>query len=285
MLTTSDPRLSNSFQLSAGATIKAADYWEIDGTDRALISLGSYKKVNDINTPGSNFFVMGGVLDGNGVADGVAISAGRETLIKDIVMVNVRYGIHVKQGTNGGSSDTDVDDVTIIGNGDYDSVGVCFSGDDNTISNARISNVRYGMILSATTFVTSCTVENTMGARDTAGFSLSGRSYLSDCVSINYDIGFDIGGGTIGYAKQCTVLWPAGEGEKHIAFRSGKLQFFIFGCRAEFVDGDRENFFFTGYEEGKGGIVAPVFDPSLVSEEDLTKKYLYDDTSILDISD
>ena len=283
LMTSSRPSDSVSFSFSSGATLKAAQYWESDGTNRALISLGSYEKVNDISTPGSNFYVMGGVFDGSGIADGIAISAGRETLIKDVVIVNTRYGIHVKQGTNGNSSDTDIDDVTVIGNGEFDSVGVCFSGDDNTISNARISNVRYGMILSATTFVTSCTVENTMGARGTAGFLIGGRSYMSDCVSIDYDTAFDIGPGTVGYAKQCVALWPSGEGEKHVAFTTGRLQFFIFGCRAEFVDADRENIFLFALEGGNGGVVAPVFDSSLVSEGDMTEFYLYDGTDVMDI--
>jgi hypothetical protein len=159
---------------------------------------------------------------------------------------------------------------------------VCLAGDDNTVTNARISNVGTGMMLSATTFVSSCIVENTIGARNTAGFLVGGRAYLSDCISINYDIGFDIGGGTVGYTKQCAAIWPSGEGERHVAFSTGRLQFFIFGCRAEFVDGGKENIFLSAEEGGKGGIVAPVFDPSLVSDKDMTEYYLYEGTSVLD---
>jgi hypothetical protein len=281
LLTSSRPADSISFQLSSGATLKAAEYWESDGTNRALISLGSYEKVNDITTPGSNFSVMGGVLDGNGIADGVAIAAGRETLIKDVVIVNVHYGIHVKQGTNGNSADADVDDVTIIGNGDFDSVGVCFSGDDNTISNARISNVKYGMVLSATTFVSSCVVENTMGARGTAGYLIGGRSYLSDCISINFDTAFEISG--VGYAKQCSAIWTVDEGEKHVAFLTARLKFMIHGCKAEFISDKRENFFLVAYEDGYGGVVAPIYDPSLIAKGDMTQYYLSDGTSVLDI--
>ena len=115
--TCSDPNKSMSFYFSSGAVLKAADAWRNTGELRALICLGCVEKtpVNDIRTPGSNFYVMGGIFDGNGKADGISIDGGRETLIKDVVIVNTRYGIHIKDGTNNKSSDSDIDDVTIIG--------------------------------------------------------------------------------------------------------------------------------------------------------------------------
>ena len=283
LMTTSEPSKSTSFYFSSGAVLKAADFCEKSSTYNALISLGSYKKVNNIKTPGSNFFVMGGIFDGNGVADGIALFAGRETLIKDVVILNVKCGISVKQGTNGNSSDTDIDDVTIVGNGDFNSIGIIFGGDDNTVTNARISNVGTGMVVSNTTFVSSCTVENTMGERGTAGFFIGGNCYLSDCVSINYDIGFDINDATRGYAKQCLAIWPSGEGETHIAFRTKRFRFSIFGCRAEFGSGEVENIFLSAEPDGFGWVVSPIFDASLVSEADMTKYYLYENTDIVDI--
>lgn len=276
LFTTSEPSKSTSFYFSAGAVLKAADFWQNEDAYKALICLGAYEKVNDINTPGSNFFVMGGIFDCNGVADGISIDAGRETLIKNVVIVNSHYGIHVKQGTNGSSADADIDDVTIVGNGKFNSVGVCFVGDDNTITNARISNVGTGIVLSNHTFISSCTVENTTGARNTAGFLGGGNVHISDCTSINYDIAFDLGSGTRGCAKQCTALWTLDEGEKHIAFSTGRLQMLMLGCRADFVDGESEKIFLSAIEDGNGGVVAPSFDASLVSDNDMTKYYLAD---------
>ena len=283
LLTTSEPSESTSFHFSSSAVLKAADYWESGGSHSALIRLGAYKKVNNINMPGSNFFVMGGIFDCGGIADGIAIDAGRETLIKDVVIVNSHYGIYVTQGTNGASSDTDIDDVTVIGNGKFNSVGVCFAGDDNTITNARISNVGTGMTLSNHTFVAACTVENTTGLKNSTGFLVSGNVHLSDCVSINFDTAFNLGSSSKGCVKQCTALWTTNESEKHTAFSVGRLQLLMLGCRAEFVDGNCENIFLDAIEDGSGGVVAPSFDVSLVSDNDMTEYYLEDETSILDM--
>ena len=283
LLTTSEPSKSTSFHFSSAAVLKAADYWESDGSHTALIRLGAYKKVNDISNPGSNFFVMGGIFDCNGVADGISIDAGRETLIKDVVIVNSHYGIHVKQGTNSGSADADIDDVTIIGNGKFNSVGVCFVGDDNTVTNARISNVGTGMMLSNHTFVSSCTVENVPGMKNTIGFSVGGNVHMSDCVSINFDTAFNIISSAKGCIKQCTALWTNDESEKRIAFSVGRLQLLMLGCRAEFFDGNCENIFLDAIEDGSGGVVAPSFDASLVSENDMTEYYLENGTAVPDM--
>ena len=226
---------------------------------------------------------MGGIFDCNGVADGISIDAGRETLIKDVVIVNSHYGIHVKQGTNSGSADADIDDVTIIGNGKFNSVGVCFVGDDNTVTNARISNVGTGMMLSNHTFVSSCTVENVPGMKNTIGFSVGGNVHMSDCVSINFDTAFYISSSAKGCIKQCTALWSNVESEKRIAFSVGRLQLLMLGCRAEFFDGNCENIFLDAIEDGSGGVVAPSFDASLVSENDMTEYYLENGTAVPDM--
>ncbi len=39
-------------------------------------------------------------------------------------MKNVRIGLHIKPGVNSGSSDADISDINIVGNGKADSVGM-----------------------------------------------------------------------------------------------------------------------------------------------------------------
>ena len=114
--TSSKPASSTSFYLSGGAILRAHEDWKADGTKRALICFGSLSDENNIRTPGSNFYVMGGVLDGRGRADGVSVDSGRETLIKNVVIVNVRYGIHIKDGINR--------KPTALGEGDNDLLSV-----------------------------------------------------------------------------------------------------------------------------------------------------------------
>ena len=275
LLTTSRANQSTSFLFSSEAVLKAADFWEREDSYNALICLGAYEKVNSINVPGSNFYVMGGKFDGNGIADGISVDAGRETLIKDVLIVNTRYGIQVKSGTNSNSSDTDIDDVTVIGNGNYNSIGIIFSGDDNTVTNARISNVATGVVASNTCFLSCITVENTMKTRGTAGFLVGAAAYVSNCVSVDYDIGFQLEGSNC-FIKQCSVIWPSNEGEEHIAFKTDKLRAAIIGCRAEFVDNKIRNIFLTSNMEGWGMVQTPYYDRSLVDvESDFTNFYLF----------
>ena len=190
--TTSEPSQSTSFYFSSGAILKAAEKWE--GGAGPLIGLGALKKVNTILTPGSNFYVIGGVFDGGGKADGIAINAGRETLIKDVVIINTRYGINIPNGTNGNSSDADIDDVTIIGNGKSTSVGINIVGLDNTVTDARISNVGIGIRNPNGVFVANCTVEDTANLPYSVGFETSGGdTWMSNCVAIDCDVAFSFG--------------------------------------------------------------------------------------------
>ena len=282
--TTSEPAMSTSFYFASGAVLKASDDWKKEDMKNALICLGAKKKVNDIRNPGTNFFVMGGTFDCGGKADGISIDAGRETLIKDVVIVNARYGIHIKEGTNNVSSDSDIDDVTIICNGMPNSVGIYVVGYDNTISNARVSNANTGINSHGGTFVNNCTVENTAGFINTVGFSSSGEAWHSNCVSINYDIGFN-GAGSRGFIKQCLAKWTVdleGSGE-HTAFKSsGNLKAAIVGCKAEFLaSAQAKNYFLRANAGGSGRVVSPVFDKTLVSTSDATARYLEKGSSII----
>ena len=66
---------STSFYFSSNAVLKASDNW--NGGRGPLIGLGALDHTNDIMTPGSNFYVIGGIFDGNGESDGITINKGR----------------------------------------------------------------------------------------------------------------------------------------------------------------------------------------------------------------
>lgn len=281
--TRSEPKDSTSFYFSSGAVLKAADAWKNDGDLRALICLGSVEEtpVNNIRTPGSNFYVMGGIFDGNGKADGISIDGGRETLIKDVVIVNTRYGIHIKEGTNNRSSDSDIDDVTIIGNGLAGSVGITMIGLDNTISNARISNVKTGIQTSGGVFLNNCTVENTTSLTGVVGFS-GGEAWVSNCVAINCDTGFSVGSKR-GFYKQCMAIWTRDTGKNCVMFDcgGGKLGCALIGCEAEFFNGTGANLYLRASAGGKGRVVSPIFDSALCDASDCVSAYIEAGTNAL----
>lgn len=269
---------SISFYFSAGATLKAADEWE--GGAAPLIGLGALKKENNIMKPGSNFYVIGGVFDGNGVADGIAINAGRETLIKDVVIVNTRYGIHIPNGTNGSSSDADIDDVRIIGNGKSNSVGIKIIGLDNTVTDARVSNTGIGIETPNGVFVSNCTVEGNPRIPGTVGFSTSGGdTWMSNCTSLNCNIAFSFGSPR-GFVKQCSAIWTV-ETNQQVAFKYSRLNSALISCKAEFFACEGTKVFLQANTGGSGYVLAPVFDKTMLSGNDATEHYLKEASAVI----
>ena len=279
--TTSKPGDSTSFYFSSGAVLRAGENWKNDGDKRALICLGAKEKVNDINTPGSNFFIMGGTFIANGRGDGIALFYGRETLIKDVVILNSRYGIHIVHPTNSSSSDSDIDDVTIIGNGLPNSMGIVAVGLDNTFSNARISNVQIGMSLSAAGFTNNCTIENTAKLDNAVGIQCnSGDAWISNCTVLDCPVAFRLGSYS-GFVKQCTAAWPTNFGTEHVAFEANALKCSIIGGRALFNDSSVPNFFLRAARGGSGAVISPIYNTALVAGDN-TQLYLAKGSTIVD---
>ena len=278
--TTSKPEESNSFYFSSGAILRAHEDWEQTGTP--LIGLGAKEKVNTIMTPGSNFYVRGGIFDGNGVADGIAINAGRETLIKDVLIMNTRYGIHIPNGTNGASSDADIDDVTVIGNGEYGSKGIYIVGLDNTVTDARISNAEVGIDVPNGVFVGNCTVEGNPEMASSLGIVVRGAdAWVSDCMVINCITAYSFDNPR-GYISQCNAKWTVDNGKHHTAFRfSGHMHACIIACKAEFIPGKTSNTFLSAGDKGIGEVTSPMFDENCVGSNDKTSLYLTPGTSVI----
>jgi len=283
--TTSKPGDSTSFYFSSGAVLRAADNWDNDGEKRALICLGAKEKVNDINTPGSNFFIIGGTFIANGRCDGLAVFYGRETLIKDVVILNSRIGIHIVHPTNSNSSDSDFDDVTIVGNGLPNSYGIVAVGLDNTFTNARISNVNVGMSLSAAGFTSNCTIENTAKLDTAVGIQCnSGDAWISNCTVLDCPTAFKLNSYS-GFVKQCTAAWPSGVGAQNIAFEATSFKCNIIGCKAIFSNRDVNNFYLRVGSNSGGVVVSPLFDPSYCSAGDQVQQYLAKGSTIITMTE
>ena len=67
---------SVSLWLANYAEIKATSNWSGGSTD-AIIMLGARNPYNTVYMPGSNYFLEGGIINGNGKANGVSIDSGR----------------------------------------------------------------------------------------------------------------------------------------------------------------------------------------------------------------
>lgn len=144
ILTPADPHRSVMLELANFARLQACGKWAGGG---AVVRLGASHPANDINTPGSNYGLRGGIIDGGGVADGVSIDGGRETVIQNVSIKHVNIGVHVKRGANNGSSDADVSSVNIVGTNTTSSIGLLIEGYDNTFTNMRIASVNVGVMI------------------------------------------------------------------------------------------------------------------------------------------
>lgn len=141
--TPANPVNAVSLELSTFAVLRATDDWS---EDEAVVRLGAAEPFNSITIPGSNYYFTGGIVDGNGKANGISIDSGRETCIHHVSIKNTKIGIHIKWGANNRSSDADIYNVNIVGNNAADSIGVWLVGHDNTLTNMRIASVHTGIL-------------------------------------------------------------------------------------------------------------------------------------------
>ncbi|MCQ2148834.1 MAG: hypothetical protein MJY45_00535, partial [Bacteroidales bacterium] len=59
-----------SLELSNYAVLRASDDWD---SDEAMVRLGGKDPANNIRQNGSNYYLSGGIIDGNHKADGISI--------------------------------------------------------------------------------------------------------------------------------------------------------------------------------------------------------------------
>ena len=234
--TPADPNKSVSLYLANYATIKANSDWD---SEEAMIRLGGVDPYNSIYINGSNYYMYGGIVDGSGIANGVSIDSGRETSVRFVSIKNTPIGLHIKHGANGGSSDSDIDTVNIVGTNGIDSIGVLVEGYDNTISNMRIANVQIGVkLIGGGNLLRNLHPLQTQGGmkydyKDTIGFwDISGSNFMDFCYSDNFAVGFRFGSNCRTVYDSCFCFWYSSNGDKQIGFQSdGQFNAIIMSSR------------------------------------------------------
>ena len=219
--TPADPRKSVSLELSNYATIKAMEGW---AHDEAMVRLGGKDPYNDIRIPGSNYYFSGGIIDGSGVARGISIDSGRETVIRNTSIKGVVMGLYVKHGANSGSSDADISGVNIVGAFNENCIGVLVEGHDNTFTNMRIAGCHIGFIIrsgaNSLRNIHPLYYGQVKNYETSIGF-LDERfdNWYDFCYSDEFAIAFQTNDGRNSYSN-CFAYWYSKRGEKHTAFRS-----------------------------------------------------------------
>ncbi|MBO5813053.1 MAG: hypothetical protein J6R13_00890 [Alistipes sp.] len=220
--TPADPKKSVSLELSNYAIIKAMDGWN---SEEAMIRLGGKDPFNTVYVPGSNYYLDGGIIDGSGVAKGVSIDSGRETVIRNTSIKHVTLGIHIKRGANSGSSDADIHSVNIVGNCTPASVGVLVEGYDNTFTNMRIGGVHVGFHIrtgaNCLRNIHPLYYGKNENYETSCGFIDERHTNFYDfCYSDEFCTAFLMRGGGHSTYSNCFAYWYSKRGDKHVAFKS-----------------------------------------------------------------
>ena len=222
ILTPAAPEKSVCLELSNSAVIRPAEGWD---HDEALIRLGGKDPSKTIIVPGSNYYFSGGILDCGGVAKGISIDSGRETVIRNTSIKNAAVGIHIKKGSNNNSSDADIHDVNITGNMSPECVGVLLDGFDNTLTNMRIYRTQIGVLLNSRGNV----LRNIHPLYGSPGDELfetgvgfydkGGSNWFDYCYSDQHATAFvtEADGSVF---HDCFAYWYSNRGKKHTAFRA-----------------------------------------------------------------
>lgn len=218
LVTPALPSKSVHLVLANYAVIKAAENWEGD----ALVRIGGkdfFPGVIDyfIYENGSNYGIEGGVFDGSGIADGIALDTGREHRICRCAIKNTHIGIHVRRDPNYGSSDSDFSDINIVGNDKPDAIGVLVEGYDNTFTNMRIASINKGIVCNSggnsfRNIHPLYIFHPDQDYESSVGFILTeDNNFLSYCYSDQFAVGFQIGGGVRDNITDSFAWWYRGD--------------------------------------------------------------------------
>ena len=257
VLTPADPKKSVSLRLSDFAVIKAgADFPE----GEALIQLGGKDAYNDTHTPGSNYSLEGGVIDGSGIANGVSINSGRETAVRNVSIKNTVIGLYIMHGVNNGSSDSDIFGVNIIGNGSEESVGVILEGFDNTLTNMRIGFVQTGVhVKSAGNILRNIHplyYSDFSHYEGSCGFLIeAGNNWFDYCYSDNFSVGYRMTNGDHNTFVNSFCYWYTDTGKTQTVFQADEeFNSDITGLKAGFNGDATKNILLVGKIGGTGTI-------------------------------
>ena len=261
--TPANPAHAVSLQLSNFAVIKAMDTWN---SDEALIRLGAAEPFNTIMVNGSNYYLSGGVIDGNNVANGVSIDSGRETRVENLSIKHTTVGLHVKWGANSGSCDCDICNVNIVGNAQPGSIGLLIEGMDNTFTNMRIAYAQTGVKLAhGGNYLRNV---HPLGGPCYPGSmafcDLSGANWYDFCYSDQFETGFYFRDGVSSICHNCFCYWYRTMETGEIGFKAdGKFNTLLSNCKVS-LRGDAPNAsFLVGAEGGYGSIENPFFNEDL----------------------
>lgn len=279
ILTPADPRRSVMLELANFARLQACGDWKEGG---AVVRLGASHPANDINTPGSNYGLRGGIIDGGGVADGVSIDGGRETVVQNVSIKHAVVGLHVKTGANANSADADISSVNIVGTNTTNSIGVLVEGFDNTFTNMRIASVNVGVMLKGAGNMLRNIHPLYIGGKhqdyeSTRGFVIErSGNWLDFCYSDTFAKAFCLGKDVSANLTNCYTYWYTGFDKAEVGiWCEGKFNSVVTGFRCDFrTDRPVPAYTLLHAEPGGNGSLVQTAAPKVkLSADDISRKH------------
>ena len=268
--TSSNPQKAVSLHLSSFAIIKASNSWK--GRTEHMIQLGAIDETFTISQTGSNYYMYGGIIDGNRKANGIILEGGRETSVRQISIKNVIQGLKIAYNEVYGSNDCDFEAIDIEGCYIPGSVGVHVDGLDNTLTDIRINGFEIGMQMTkAGNLMHNVHAvyehRDSWDYNDSIGFlDSSGSNWMDGFHAEGFRVAYRIRGGGLDMLNDCVASWSDPEATAQTAIATdGRFSSIVTNFKAEFGEGANCMFLDLGAEGGKGVIQYPIFDKSKVN--------------------
>lgn len=274
--TPAHPDKSVDLQMSRYAVLKAAPEWT---NTEAMVRLGGIHAANVVTAIGSVYSLTGGIIDCSGVANGVSVDSGRNTRVKGVVIRNAAVGFRIKNGANGGSSDCEISDLDITGNGATNSIGVLVEAYDNHIANIRITRAMVGvklvkggnMLTNIHALFSSGLPAQVAAYGNSVGFlDVSWSNRYRCCYSDHFSLGFHLIGPSI--LDACIVWWYGsakfGRGQRRTAIRCpGQFLAHVTDMEIGFKGALAKNAVLeVGKDGGSGFLLHPIYNESVVND-------------------
>lgn len=270
--TSSNPQKAVSLHLSSFAVIKASDTWK--GKSEYMIQLGAIDETFDINQTGSNYYMYGGIIDGNRKAKAIVLEGGRETSVRQISIKNAIQGLKIAYNEVYGSNDCDFEAIDIEGCYFAGSIGVLVDGLDNTLTDIRINGFEIGVQMTRAgnlmhNIHAVYTPSEQMDYNNSIGFLDScGSNWMDGFHAEGFRVGYRLSGGVLDMMNDCVASWPNTDPslDRIAIVADGRFSSIASNFKAEFGNGTSCVFLQLGAEGGKGVLQYPIFDASKVTD-------------------
>ncbi len=271
ILINSDAESAVSFRLSNYAVIKALPIWSSDG---AMITVGS--KSDATKAADSGISVMGGVIDGSGIAKiGLSFENCKNPFVSNVTFKNLNTSLWAKAS----AGNVNFESVTVNGDGSADSIGILVESSGGVISTSNIANVAIGVKSSGAynDFRNVLAYANTTAATKCAFWENGTNNVFEMCTSQNFSCGFLMKDGAASIFEACNSYWKSANVTEQTAFLAeGTFNSVVSGCTVKFFDASSNNAYIKFTTKGSGVVKVPFFDEELCDDQSY-KAVLSDD--------